>query len=745
MKLNTLVRGAVLGVVSTMLALPQAASVQADTRHVERPEPVAVAAPQHVLKATDAVAGPGSPLRARTSATATGNQAMAPFLTRPYWGFHPVTSVFDHCQPNYVPDQRICEEDGTVATAANGRAPDLSTGYAVTPGGRDYVYYDGHDGWDMALNYETLLAAADGTVYFAGWSSYGFGQTVVIDHPNGLSTRYGHMSRIDVQQGQQVYRGQVIGVSGNTGNSTGPHLHFGVYRNDPWRPIDPWGWEAPWADPWPYQLGNLWVGGNPRDPIPTAPTGVSASSVGTYATVGWTQPTFDGASGISSFTVTASPGGATVTVPGTASSATIGPLSMGTSYTFTVTATNQIGSGQPSDPSAPITVSPAAFSSYFNWFDNLTAGMSADNLHLVNPSSTSGVRGYALLGPSALPFSIGPQGEVVLTYPAGTMGGPVHLTASGPVLASQRVQYYGSFNESPALADGRAAPDLYLSWYDLASPGMGSDKIHLVNPGSAVAHVRVSGPGAAQLSDVPAGGETYVSWPQGTIGGPVHVQTDPATPVLASQRVQYGSTFNEVPARPASDAAQVQVFTWYDLASPGMWNDNIHVVNPSSTATATVTVRAAGASQQLTIAPGGTGIATFAPGTIGGPVTVSSTVAVLASQRVQYNNSFNEVLGVSTSARAFSIWLPWFDRVGSGMLSDNVHLLNPPGAGPAHVTVTGPGSPIVVDIPDGAATYVTWPGAIGGPVHVTSTGAPVIASQRVQYYGTFNESLGLVG
>lgn len=742
MRLRTVFLTTVVVLSATLVAPPHALSAQAATPHVERAEPVVRAAPQHILKPTDAIASPDQPRVARAAATATGNSAIAPFLTRPYWGFHPVTSVFDHCNPNYSTDGAICEEDGTVAYASYGHAPDLYSGYALTPRGTNYLYYDGHDGWDIDLNYETLLAAADGTVYFAGWSSYGFGQTVVIDHPNGISTRYGHMSRIDVQQGQHVYRGQVIGVSGSTGNSTGPHLHFGVYRNDPWRPIDPWGWEGAGADPWPYQLGNLWIGGNPRDPVPTAPTNVTASSVGGLVTVNWTQPSFDGASPITGFTVTASPGGATVSVPGTATSARIGPLTAGTTYTFTVTATNQSGVGPASDPSAPVAVGPPAYSAFFTWFDNQSTGMSADNLHLVNPSSTATVTGYLFLGSLTTPFSIDPGKESIVSFPTGSIGGPVHLTASGPVLPSQRVQYFSSFDETPAVTETRAASDLFLSWYDLASPGMRVDNIHLVNPGTAVAHVTITGPAAPLTSDVPAGGETWVAWPPGSIGGPVHVHTAATTPVIASQRVQYGSTFNEVIARPAGDAAQSQVFTWFDNASPGMWNDNIHLVNPGATP-ANVTVRVGTAVRTLTVAPGAGGVTSFPYGVIGGPVTVTSDVPVLASQRVQYYDSFNEVLGTPTSAGATSIWMPWFDSASPGMLNDNVHLLNP-GTVSAHVTVSGPGATTTLDVPAGVGTWVTWSGVIGGPVHVTSS-VPVIASQRVQYYNSFNEALGLAG
>ena len=63
---------------------------------------------------------------------------------------------------------------------------------------------------------------------FAGWSSLGYGNTVVIDHGNGFKTLYAHLSQVSQYCGAIVKAGQVIGLSGSTGNSSGPHLHFEV-------------------------------------------------------------------------------------------------------------------------------------------------------------------------------------------------------------------------------------------------------------------------------------------------------------------------------------------------------------------------------------------------------------------------------------------------------------------------------------------------------------------------------------
>lgn len=72
---------------------------------------------------------------------------------------------------------------------------------------------------------EAIRATASGTVTHTGWSG-GYGKMVEIDHGNGLSTRYGHLSAIDVEAGQTVRAGQIVGRMGSTGRSTGPHLHY---------------------------------------------------------------------------------------------------------------------------------------------------------------------------------------------------------------------------------------------------------------------------------------------------------------------------------------------------------------------------------------------------------------------------------------------------------------------------------------------------------------------------------------
>ena len=192
------------------------------------------------------------------------------FMTLPFMGPHYITSIFDHCGPNYNVSGHVCRYDGVVASAkVGGPDPGFGAGYAQTPGLQDYLYYSGHDGYDYGLYYEPVAAAAPGRVILANWLVPGChsclsGQTVEIDHGNGLMTFYGHLSRIGVAKGQYVSRGQVIGISGMTGTATGPHLHFGVYHLNGSGPVDPYGWSGRGSDPYGNDLGDLWLSGSPR-------------------------------------------------------------------------------------------------------------------------------------------------------------------------------------------------------------------------------------------------------------------------------------------------------------------------------------------------------------------------------------------------------------------------------------------------------------------------------------------------
>jgi murein DD-endopeptidase MepM/ murein hydrolase activator NlpD len=97
-----------------------------------------------------------------------------------------------------------------------------------------------HSGIDISSDRGTSVKApAPGTVFFAG-SQAEYGNTVIIDHGNNIKSLYGHLQKIQVTQGQHVERGQVIALSGNTGKSSGPHLHYEVLVKG--QPVNPRGY-----------------------------------------------------------------------------------------------------------------------------------------------------------------------------------------------------------------------------------------------------------------------------------------------------------------------------------------------------------------------------------------------------------------------------------------------------------------------------------------------------------------------
>lgn len=98
-------------------------------------------------------------------------------------------------------------------------------GYRVSPFTGQAVL---HAGLDIANRIGTpIIAPARGTVTFAGWQG-AYGNCVIINHGNSLTTRYAHMEKILVKEGQSVNRGDLLGNIGNTGRSTGPHVHYEV-------------------------------------------------------------------------------------------------------------------------------------------------------------------------------------------------------------------------------------------------------------------------------------------------------------------------------------------------------------------------------------------------------------------------------------------------------------------------------------------------------------------------------------
>ncbi|HEY9122597.1 MAG TPA: peptidoglycan DD-metalloendopeptidase family protein [Brevefilum sp.] len=106
--------------------------------------------------------------------------------------------------------------------------------------GFDYSPETNHFAIDIAGQQGNPIFAADhGVVVYAGWNDYGYGEMIVIDHGSGWQTLYAHLSQINVSCGQEVMKGDTIGLMGSTGKSTGPHLHFEM-RSDEFGRVNPW-------------------------------------------------------------------------------------------------------------------------------------------------------------------------------------------------------------------------------------------------------------------------------------------------------------------------------------------------------------------------------------------------------------------------------------------------------------------------------------------------------------------------
>ena len=120
-----------------------------------------------------------------------------------------------------------------------------------------------HRGVDLRAAYGEPIGAADaGTVVFAG-EQRGYGQTVVVEHGNGIRTRYAHLSSVSTEAGAAVQAGEAIGRAGRSGRATGTHLHFEVTQNG--QPIDPHAYSAGGLKP--EGVTADWGGGN-RPPLP---------------------------------------------------------------------------------------------------------------------------------------------------------------------------------------------------------------------------------------------------------------------------------------------------------------------------------------------------------------------------------------------------------------------------------------------------------------------------------------------
>lgn len=259
-----------------------------------------------------------------------GETTVMPFLALPFsltagdpdpllnWNLGRVRSWFDHSKPNYQVDGNLHLYDSAINVSVQKGAVDGRPCYAASETAPNYCY-EGHDGIDFRPNIrganQPVLAAAAGKVVGvtpdcqANNSCTGLGNNVILFHFQGYFTRYGHLQGMDVTVGQQVNSGDQIGTMGSTGNSTGVHLHFAVYRdvNDDEqfdsgdKVVDPFGYKwpgGPESDPWVVGGGSpsylLWLSKAPRGILYSNEEGANISNATETVTITIPPGTFPG-------------------------------------------------------------------------------------------------------------------------------------------------------------------------------------------------------------------------------------------------------------------------------------------------------------------------------------------------------------------------------------------------------------------------------------------------------------------
>jgi hypothetical protein len=167
---------------------------------------------------------------------------------------------------------------GSIGSSGDWRIPFVDTSYVISSGFGMRLHpvrhvWELHNGVDLAAPQTTVVAASTGTITAAGWDT-AFGNRVIIDHGDGVSTLYGHLAQIDptIRVGEPVRIGQLLGIEGGTGYATGIHLHFTVIIN---------GTDI---DPVPFMLDH----GAPLNGQPVAPT--TTTTTGEEGGIGFDLP-----------------------------------------------------------------------------------------------------------------------------------------------------------------------------------------------------------------------------------------------------------------------------------------------------------------------------------------------------------------------------------------------------------------------------------------------------------------------
>lgn len=295
--------------------------------------------------------------------------------------------------------------------------------------------------------------------------------------------------------------------------------------------------------------------------------------------------------------------------------------------------------------------------------------------------------------------------------------------------------------------DNFTPSDRYLfTWYDQSTADW-RNWVLMANPtsgaGTARASVKVDTTTYADREMAVGAPANAPSFP-GLIGGPVTIGS--TQPLIASQRVLYKNSFNEIPAVPEGALESTYYFTWYDSNATWGMKGNWILIGNQGSQTANVEVYIGGVLKgTYSVAPGDQATPSY-PNTTDGPVKVISTnnQPLIVSQRVIYKDSFNEVLGVPASRLTSEYMFSWYDFRAENFMRGNWVLVSNQDTGSANVEVYIAGQLMgTYTIPEGGSIAPQYPGVIGGPVRVVSTnGKRLMVSQRVLFKDSFEEVQG---